>query len=60
MTFPDLGRMMLDATIRAWLGDQADTYDVAALVNAFVDEFGFVDVDEVEPSRFWELVHRFG
>lgn len=59
MTFPDLGRRVLLATITASLGVHVDDVDIPALVNAFVDKWGFVDLDEVPQEKYWELVVQY-
>ena len=50
-----MGRMVLEVTITARLGDDADKYDIASLVKAYVERFGFVDIGEVDPAAFEEL-----
>jgi hypothetical protein len=54
--FPDLGRRVLQAQITDKLGARAPLYDMTALVNAYVKEFGFYDVAEVDPARFRALL----
>lgn len=56
MNFADLGRMVLKCRITTTLEDRAGDYDVTALVTAFVERFGFVDVGEVDTEVYWALV----
>lgn len=56
--FKDLGRMVVECQITTTLGDRAGDFDIAALVEAFVERFGFVDVDEVESSVYWAFVRE--
>lgn len=58
--FTDVGRMMLEATITGKLTVHAMDVEVPALVEAFVEKWGFVDIDEVPQGEFWLLVadHR--
>jgi hypothetical protein len=40
------------------LGDRASTVDETALVNAYIEKFGFIDVGEADPEEFEALVRE--
>lgn len=56
MPFPDLGRMVLEITVGHQLGDRATYFDVPGVVNTIVDRLGFVDLDEIDPLVFEEIL----
>jgi hypothetical protein len=51
--------MVLEITIEARLGDTAALYDLLALVEGYVERFGFVDLDEVDTAEFEALAKRY-
>lgn len=56
--FQDIGRMVVEASIISSLGEDAGRFDVEALVNDYVEQFGFTDLDEVETAKYMELLSR--
>jgi hypothetical protein len=59
MKFEDMGRMVLEVTITDRLGDFAVLYDIPALVDAYVERFGFKDIDEVPSDEFGVLASEY-
>jgi PHP family Zn ribbon phosphoesterase len=57
--FKDVGRMVLEAVITARLGDGAEKHDVPALVDEYVKQFGFKDLDEVNDADFENLAWKY-
>lgn len=58
MSFPDLGRMVLEIQVGHRLGDRATSFDVPGVVNEIVDRLGFPDLDEIDPLVFEEILDR--
>ncbi len=59
MSFRGAGRMVLETRLAALLKRQPVVYDIPALVDAYVQAYSFVDVDEVikdDPEGLWDLV----
>lgn len=56
--FKDIGRIVLEAQITASLGQAAERFDIVGLVNGFVEEFGFIDLDESDRARYLALLAR--
>jgi hypothetical protein len=56
VSFPDLGRMVLEITVTHRLGDRVPFFDVPGIVNTIVDRLGFVDMDEIDPLVFEEIL----
>jgi len=57
--FADIGRMVLAAQIVDTLGGYEDHFELEKLVNAFVEKWGFVDIDEVPTDDYWKLVTSY-
>lgn len=57
--FKDIGRQVLEVVLTSHLGNRADQYDVPGLVNAYVETFGFLDLDEVNDDRLRELTAKY-
>jgi hypothetical protein len=58
VSFPDLGRRVLEAVVLAHLGNRADFYDVSGVVNTIVDRVGFVDMNEIDPLVLEEILDQ--
>lgn len=56
MHFKDVGRMVLEATVTQELGDRLPYFDVPGIVNAIADRLGFVDLEEIDPLVFEEIL----
>lgn len=58
MSFSDLGRQVLQAQVEYALGNRAVHFDVSGVVKGIVDRLGFLDVDEIDPLVFEEILDR--
>lgn len=58
MSFPDLGRMVLEIQVAHHLGDRATYFRIPDVVNAIVDRVGFVDLDEIDPLVLEEILDQ--
>lgn len=58
MSFPDLGRMVLEIQVGEQLGDRAPYFDIPGVVNTLVDRLGFVDLDEIDPLVLEEILDQ--
>lgn len=57
MLFPnDPWRRVIAVVVVDRLGERAEFFDVEGVVNAIVDRLGFVDVDEIDPLVFDEIL----
>lgn len=59
MAFKDVGRMFLEVQITKSLRDYTMYFDIPALIEAYIEKFGFVDLGEVKSDRYWKLVMKY-
>lgn len=57
--FEDIGRMVLEITITDRLGDTASRHDIPGLVDAYVEQFGFKDLGEIDSVEFEKLAGQY-
>jgi hypothetical protein len=50
--------MILEITITNNLKNKPGNYDIPSIVKGYVTEFGFVDIDEVDPEAYRALVQK--
>lgn len=53
-----MGRMVLEATITSNLENETGNFDIPAIVEDYVTEFGFFNIDEVDPEAYRALVQK--
>lgn len=58
MSFPDLGRMVLEIQVGHQLGDRASYFDIPGVVNGIVDRLGFLDLDDIDPLVLEEILDQ--
>ncbi len=57
--FPDdPWRRIIAYAVLDRLGDRASYFDIPGVVNTIVDRLGFVDMDEIDPAVFDEILDQ--
>lgn len=56
MSEPNPWKTVLVITVNDRLGDRATYFDVPGVVDSIVDRLGFVDLDEIDPAVFEEIL----
>lgn len=54
----DLGRYVLTAQVTASLKGDVTCFDVPEIVETFIEQYGFVDVGEVDAESYWNIVWK--
>lgn len=53
------GRQALTSQVTTTLGDHADDFYIDAIVDEISRDYGFIDIDEIPHSEYWDIVEDY-
>lgn len=59
MTQPNPWRNVVKYRMQFLLGPHADNYDIEPLTDAFIKQYGYIDIDQITRDEYLELIAPF-